>query len=184
MFCILGNDDVDCRRMADVSGAVYLSSSVQRYSAGDYRSSTCSGSYKSCSVYQSVWQAIPRSHFSDSFTAPPSTVRPGAHSSLGLSPPPWEQEFRLLTQRECPLRKAVCGGVDVLYVVNNNARWWEIHVYTFSYSVVVNVRSKDGVVNIIRGQHSRPKRLQCVFCVDKDFAVLYSLFNNGWGVLD
>lgn len=73
LVCILGNDEVDCRRMADVSGAVYLSSSVQRYSAGDYRSSTCSGSYMSCGVYQSVWQAIPRSHFSDSFTAPPPT---------------------------------------------------------------------------------------------------------------
>lgn len=75
LVCILGNDEVDCRRMADVSRAVYLSSSVQRYSAGDYRSSTCSGSYKSCGVYQSFWQAIPRSHFSDSFTAPPPPTR-------------------------------------------------------------------------------------------------------------
>lgn len=58
---------------------------------------------------------------------------------------------------ECPLRKAVCGGVDVFYVVNNNARWWGIHVYTFSYTVVVNVRSKDSVVNKIRVQHNHPK---------------------------
>lgn len=71
LVCILGNVEVDFRRTADVSEAVYLSSSVQRYSDGDYISSTYSGSYKSCGVYQSVWQAIPRSHFSDSFTAPP-----------------------------------------------------------------------------------------------------------------
>lgn len=58
LVCILGNVEVDCRRMADLSGAVYLSSSVQRYSDGDYTSSTCSGSYKSGGVYQSVWQAI------------------------------------------------------------------------------------------------------------------------------
>lgn len=81
LVCILGNEEVDFRRMADVSGAVYLSS-IQRYSDGDYRSSTCSGSYKSCGVYQSVWQAIPRSHFSGSFTAPPPTTQRAARGAF------------------------------------------------------------------------------------------------------